>query len=489
MSAELNEQALDQGLAALETARTWSPRMISKLESHLRSAKDKPLFRINPIAFAADKNIPEVETIDLFLHATSVGLFEMSWMLVCPLCSCVVESFKSLKGVHNHYHCFVCQEGFEAKLDEFIAVTFTVSPNVRDIIFHHPDRLSPREHFFDYSGLQEGHIADGTPFIKVQESVTKAVSHLPMDETTEMTLEAVDGSIIGVSHEGGAAFLYSIEGQPTSQDQRFAIEFGEPVYKYSIRKVAPGRMTFALRNVSGARGTFLIAVLPPGFVPGHMELEFDPFLTGKRLLTTQTFRNLFRSEVIRASEGIGVTDIALLFTDLKGSTALYDRIGDLNAFALVQQHFERLQEVTTRHGGAIIKTIGDAIMAAFLAPADAVRAAIAMRDEIASFNRSQPNRELILKIGVHKGAAIAVTLNDRLDYFGQTVNIAARVQNLADSDEIYISQDVHEAAGVGDVLSGYTVDPHTTKLRGVNQDVHVFCIAPASRGDLELKPH
>ena len=99
--------------------------------------------------------------------------------------------------------------------------------------------------------------------MKVQESVTKAVSHLPPDETIEMTVEAEDGSVIGVSHEGGAAFLYSIEGQPTGEDQRFAIEFGEPVYKYSIRKVAPGRMTFALRNVSGERGTFLIAVLPP----------------------------------------------------------------------------------------------------------------------------------------------------------------------------------------------------------------------------------
>jgi class 3 adenylate cyclase len=489
MGAELNEKALDQGLAALETARTWSPRVISKLESHLRSAEDKPLFRINPFAFAADKNIAEGETIDLFLHATSVGLFEMSWMLVCPLCSCVVESFQSLKGVHNHYHCFVCQEGFEAKLDEFIAVSFTVSPNVRDIAFHYPDRLSPREHFFDYCGLENGHIADGTPFVKVQESVTRAVSHLPIDETVEMTVNADGGSVIGVSHEGGAAFLYSIEGQPTGEDQRFAIEFGEPVYKYSFRKVTPGRMTFAVRNVSGDRGTFLIAVLPPGFVPGHMQLEFDPFLTGKRLLTTQTFRNLFRSEVIRASEGIGVTDLALLFTDLKGSTALYDRIGDLNAFALVQLHFERLQEVTARHGGAIIKTIGDAVMAAFLAPADAVRAALAMRDEIASFNRSQPNRELILKIGVHKGAAIAVTLNDRLDYFGQTVNIAARVQNLADSDEIYISQDVHEAAGVGDALSGFAVDPHIIKLRGVNQDVRVFRIAPGSQGGLEPGTH
>ena len=105
MRAELNEKALDDALAALEMARTWSARVISKLESHLRSDEDKPLFRINPLTFASDKNIPEGETIDLFLHATAVGLFEMSWMLVCPLCSCVVESFHSLKGVHNHYHC------------------------------------------------------------------------------------------------------------------------------------------------------------------------------------------------------------------------------------------------------------------------------------------------------------------------------------------------------------------------------------------------
>jgi class 3 adenylate cyclase len=133
---------------------------------------------------------------------------------------------------------------------------------------------------------------------------------------------------------------------------------------------------------------------------------------------------------------------------VKGSTALYDRIGDVNAFALVQQHFEQLQRVTTRHGGAIIKSIGDAIMVAFVDPADAVPAAIDLRREIAAFDLRQPDRALIRKIGVHWGAAITVTLNDRLDCFGQTVNIAARVQNLADADEICISGDAYDAVGV-----------------------------------------
>ena len=130
--------------------------------------------------------------------------------------------------------------------------------------------------------------------------------------------------------------------------------------------------------------------------------------------------------------------------------------------------------MTARHHGAIIKTIGDAIMAAFLDPAEAVQAAIDMRREIASFNERQPDKALILKIGVHKGAAIAVTLNERLDYFGQTVNIAARVQNLADADEIFVSQDVYEAAGVRDELAAFPVEAQMAQLRGVQQEIPVF---------------
>lgn len=168
------------------------------------------------------------------------------------------------------------------------------------------------------------------------------------------------------------------------------------------------------------------------------------------------------------------------FSDLKGSTALYDRIGDLNAFSLVQQHFERLQRVTVRHNGAIVKTIGDAVMAAFLNPLDAMRAAIEMRGEIATFNRDRVDRDLILKIGVHTGAAIAVTLNDRLDYFGQTVNIAARVQNLADADEIYVSHDVYDAEGVQTELAGLAIVEKLATLKGIRSNLRVYCVRPPS---------
>ena len=104
-----------------------------------------------------------------------------------------------------------------------------------------------------------------------------------------------------------------------------------------------------------------------------------------------------------------------------------------------------------------------------------------MREEIAVFNRDRTDRELVLKIGLHKGAAIAVTLNDRLDYFGQTVNIAARVQNLADADEIYVSDEVYDAEGVRAELAGLSVNEQLASLKGIRNDLRVYCIKAEAR--------
>ena len=478
MVGALNEPLLDERLAALEKARAWSPRLISKLESHIRSADDPALFRINAFSFAKERNLSETEIIDLFLHATALGLFSMDWSLYCPQCCCVVESFRSLKGLHNHYHCAFCQVGFEAALDEYIAVAFTVSPDIRRIAFHDPDQLSAWDKFFKTQNTADGLLPDGQPLVNAKAALARSVTYLPAGETTSIEIEVDEGTVVATCPSGRAALVLPIAGRPASAPQIVAVAYGEgKVNGHDVREMAPGRIVFTIPNRTSERGMFAIAVLPPGFDMGGAPIHFVPFLNGKRLVTTQAFRDLFRSEVIKAQEGIAVRDITLLFTDLKGSTALYDRIGDLNAFALVQRHFDLLQDVVSRHKGAIIKTIGDAVMATFLEPADAVAAALSMRNEIDAFNRTQADRALILKIGIHKGAAIAVTLNERLDYFGQTVNIAARVQHLADADEIFVSEDAYSAEGVHALLAPREVESNLFKLKGVQQDLRVFRIA------------
>ena len=191
------------------------------------------------------------------------------------------------------------------------------------------------------------------------------------------------------------------------------------------------------------------------------------------MLITPAFRNLYRTQLVNEAEGIAVNDLTYLFTDLKGSTQLYDTVGDGNAYFLVRQHFDTLNKVVKARSGVIVKTIGDAIMAAFEKPQDGVAAAIEMVEEMTAFNKniSQP---LNLKIGVHKGRSIAVTLNDRIDYFGQNVNIAARVQALADANEVYMSREVMEAPGVNDILKAHHVMSDHVHVKGVSEELEVY---------------
>ncbi|MGE5376812.1 MAG: adenylate/guanylate cyclase domain-containing protein, partial [Bacteroidota bacterium] len=202
----------------------------------------------------------------------------------------------------------------------------------------------------------------------------------------------------------------------------------------------------------------------------------SPRLTAKRLFASQTFHDLFRAEVFQDAEGFGIKDVIILFTDLKSSTQLYQQIGDLNAYALVREHYGVLNTAILNQHGAIVKTIGDAIMANFNHPVEAVGAALEMLRELRRMNQSARHGGLILKIGIHRGAAIAVTLNNRIDYFGQTVNIASRVQGSAGGDEIYLTEEVYSSSGVLDLLQkrGCQIESVVLELKGIDGQVKVY---------------
>ena len=161
MEPRIDEPELDERLATLETVRSWSPRLISKLESLIRTGDDRALFRINPLTFAAERNVDEAEAVDLFLHASSLGLFELDWLLVCPMCACIVQSFGSLRTLEKHYRCNLCRTDYEAMLDDFITVTFTVASKIRPIRFHDPDTLDAIDYCFEYRVTPDGLTPDG----------------------------------------------------------------------------------------------------------------------------------------------------------------------------------------------------------------------------------------------------------------------------------------------------------------------------------------
>ena len=173
----------------------------------------------------------------------------------------------------------------------------------------------------------------------------------------------------------------------------------------------------------------------------------QPFLSGAELLSNQTFLDLFADETIVAGEGLAVRLLAVLFTDLKASTELYERIGDLKAFDLVRLHFGYLRESIARNSGALVKTIGDAVMASFVDPLDALRPRSTCRRRIARFNADAGGETDRPQDRPPRGRVPGRDAQRRLDYFGQTVNIAARVQALAGADEIVVTDDVLSPAG------------------------------------------
>jgi class 3 adenylate cyclase len=236
----------------------------------------------------------------------------------------------------------------------------------------------------------------------------------------------------------------------------------------------PGPLRLSFENRTGER------LLPALWVAGddlHRLLDLrNPFLSGKRLLTNQVFRDLYGTDTLDAEQRLKITSLSFLFTDLKGSTSLYERVGDLAAFDLVRQHFRVLHEIVASETGAIVKTIGDAVMATFPSPDRAVAAALRMREAMQQLNAERGGEDLMLKIGIHEGPCLAVVLNERQDFFGHTVNIAARVQGLATSQSIFATGAVVENQLTTNLLAAKGLVPvaEQRELRGLADEYAVY---------------
>jgi class 3 adenylate cyclase len=236
-------------------------------------------------------------------------------------------------------------------------------------------------------------------------------------------------------------------------------------------QMQPGPLRLSVENQSDARA------LPSIWIAGHTLHDLlgkrRPFLTAKRMLSNQTFRDIYRTDTLDVDQGLKITSLTFLFTDLKGSTELYERVGDIVAYDLVREHFRVLNEIVAMQGGAVVKTIGDAVMATFPTPDRAVAAALRMRQSVRDLKK-----DLLIKIGIHEGPCLAVTLNDRLDYFGQTVNIASRVQGLADERAIFATKPVVQHPQVAKLIEQQKLMPteQLAALRGVSDKMTVFQI-------------
>jgi class 3 adenylate cyclase len=432
--------------------------------------------------------VAEPESIDLFLHAARAGLVDMHWDILCPHSGLVLESFGKLRALRSHFVCGLCDIDGQTELDDFIEVSFSVSPQVRRLALHDVDSLSVEDLHWKLKFANSGRLPGGqTRFVDVLRGLVRGMTYLAPGITTTLRAEIGPGALSGVNVQTQAGFMLPVmnlgaAAHTTDTPTMVRITYDGQRFTPAVSAVPSGPVVFEISNTGRNRGSLLLTNWPPEIVamPDKPTLEFDPYVSGGMLLTRQTFRKLFRSERVDEQEGLGIRQVTFLFTDLKGSTALYERLGDLNAYALVREHFALLDAVAHQHAGAIVKTIGDAVMAAFSRPVDAVAAALRILQEIGQFNREHGQPAVILKMGAHCGPSIAVTLNENLDYFGQTVNIAARVQSFADAGEICLTEALYTASGVRELLAGHDIEEFDAPLRGLEAHARVYRITGRS---------
>ena len=457
--------------ALRETADAEAADAIERL---VETGADRDLVRINVLAFAAAHRLDEERTIAAFLHAAQLAIFELAWDVICPTCRGVLAITSTLKNVHPEpYECALCNRAFEPTLDEMVEVVFTVSPRVRKIAAHDPDTLPFWDYFRQVFWSSAVDLSDDDLQTLIAECTLFARALTPGEQAV-VSMQAPPGWIIIFEPTSHFGHYLKVAPETTTEVQRLTLAFKGNKAPTETTPVKAGPVELTLVNQTNAR------VLPAVWVENQtydaLMAQRRPNLTAKRIFTNQTFRDLYRTDTLDVDQGLKIVSLTFLFTDLKGSTGLYARVGDLVAYELVRQHFHLLTTIVAAHGGAVVKTIGDAVMATFPTPSHALTAALRMRDMIGGIGSESRKEDLLLKIGLHEGPCLAVMLNDRLDYFGQTVNIAARIQGLAVSRAIFASKAIVDYPQSLALLREAGIEPRlqSASLRGVAEDVAVY---------------
>ena len=407
------ERARFKSLSEMIVRQGTNPALVARLESFLPEADELSLQRIRPYALADHWSENRRAVLEMFLRATRAGIFDMSWDLLCPSCRGTTEGHTNLGDVRGQSHCNTCQIDFTVNFDHNIEVIFKPNPSVRTVEFTAAFCVGSPQ-------LQ--------PHVVMAQSISSLRS-LPVSvklETGRYTLRA--------SNVAGSISLFADAAGSPNSDIRVT-SFGWPSEQQHV-SLFP---TLNLINATDTNQTFQL----------ERTSWSDQASTAADVTALQVFRDLFATEVVRPGEEISIGSVTLMFTDLRDSTRLYRKIGDASAFGRVREHFQILEKSIAEQGGAIVKTMGDAVMATFRHPIDGLRAVWNAQTQIAA--RGEPM--LWLKVGLHKGPCIVVNLNDRLDYFGSTVNITARLPGFSKGGELILSESFYDDPEIQEFLA------------------------------------
>lgn len=425
--------------AALERwrQREVDEALVERIARWMAGTRHAHLLAIRPFVLAEEWEVERRELVAAFVEGTRVGALELYWAVRCPRCGGGVGQADALSDLADHASCPSCRIDFDAELDRNVEVLFAAHPAIRP---------EPGERFCTmYPAARPEVLALTTMEPGSQQRVEV---DLPPGRWSLGAGGTEPDAVVEV-HEGGPQELRWQPGQERMQ-------------------AASGPVALHLHN--------------PGEARIRVQLSGDPdggrWLSAAWLSTMPEYRRGFGSVVLAPDVRIGVRAVAVLFTDLTGSAALYAEHGDAAAFRLLHDHFAVLEQALSQHHGVRVKTIGDAIMATFVDPAHALAAALAMQQDFDRWARSLDMRHPPgLRVGLHFGPAMAVHTDQAgMDYFGGTINLAARCEGRAERGEVVWTDEVHRAPGVYERIRawGGRVERWQAEIKGLPEPVPLY---------------
>ena len=416
---------------------------VERLIAHIKDSADDELRGMRPFELADRWGLPRLAALGACLYATKAGLLDLKWEVLCPNCAAPKETLAKLSALKSTSHCGSCDIDYGVDFGNSVELRFSVHPSVRD--------------------------AKGAIFCA--------------------------GSPVHSRHAAAQLRLDGVTARPVDielDSRSYTVRFLQMKRTIQLRPSLSGPAAVSIDLARTADGDEI------AFKPGLVRIVFQPTLepalvrieneswkgaaaSASLVTMMQEFRNLFSSEVLAPGMDIGIKNLALLFTDLKGSTAMYERVGDATAYGVVRDHFEWLTAIIAARGGAVVKTIGDAVMAVFPAGAGALEAALDMQERIGELSaRLAPREPVALKIGVHQGPAIAINAGGSLDYFGTMVNVSARVQNESEGGDIVITSTIAADPACAAVLArrAAAAKRFTIPLKGLSGEFELWRLTP-----------
>ncbi|MDP3277800.1 MAG: adenylate/guanylate cyclase domain-containing protein [Deltaproteobacteria bacterium] len=428
-SSAVNEVELMERARVFESAPV-SAEIRAKLLGFLRERADDELSPIRPFELCATWKSARREVLRTFLYAARAGLVDLRWQLNCPTCRVGAQNVESLSSVKNTAHCEACNIDFGLDFSKHVEAVFVPNPAVRRV--------------------ESAVFCASSPWFKPH-----VFAQVRVEPHSERVLSAPlpDGELLVRTLEGNRRAFVELTARPdalsvTVSTSEFTVE--------SSQSTGSDDTVLTLRNDTD-RAHYVL------FERAGWNADI---VLGSAIASMPEFLDLFATEAPASGVELSVSALTLMFTDLTGSTAMYERLGDARAFALVQEHFAIVIDAIGRHGGAVIKTMGDAVMANFVTPVDALRASLEMA---ALCDRAHHKDGLSIKIGFHQGPCLVVRANDRLDYFGTTVNVAARLQAQAHANEIVLTSALSKHPEIAAILSeqGWPMSEFDASLKGI----------------------